>query len=335
MVVSLILRRREPMNNNEKISSPLTRLLLPIDINLEWTRIVELASSIASTVKDRIETVTVLYVMKGRFLSEHMANIDSRIDEIIKSEKFKELKQKFIKNEIEPELLKIVERFRELDGDTPVEWMVKDGKVADQIFKTAEEGLYSTIIMERRRLSAVEEMFLGSVTEDLIHRNLDATFYLAGKELPRPGQSPVRNTIICADGSESSKAAVREAAILIGKSDKTQLKRATIMRVVDIANYEEQVERGEDPEQKAQAILDEAKESMIGLGVPEEIIETRLLHGDPVEAICKAADEQEVDMIFMGRKGRGSSSFAEIVLGSITRGVIHHCHTPTLAIVNK
>ncbi len=307
----------------------LTKLLLPIDINLNWDRIVELAASISSTVKDRIKLVTILHVMKGRFLSQHMANIDFRVDEILKSETFKELKQQFIDKEITPVLEEIEKKFRQLDGDVPVEKIVKDGKVAEQIYNTAVEGAYSTIIMERRGLSPVKEMLLGSVTEDLLHRDIDVTFYLAGKELPKPGQCPVKTTIICVDGSDSSKAAIKEAAILIS-SRKEEVANTTLIKVIDLANYEEQVEKGEDPEKKALEILEEAKEIMLNLGVPENLIKTKWLYGDPVEVISKEAEENKVDMVFLGRTGRGA--IVDLILGSVTRGIIHHCQTPTLVI---
>ncbi len=317
------------MNKN---ISPLTKLLLPIDINLNWNRIVELASSITSTVKNRIELVTILHVMKGRFLSQHMTNIDFRVDEILKSESFKELKQQFIDKEITPVLEKIENRFRELDGNTPVEKLVKDGKVAEQIYNTAIEGNYSTIVMERRGLSPVKEMILGSVTEDLLHRDLNVTFYLAGKELPKPGQCPVKTTIICADGSEASKAAIKEASILIS-ARKEEVNKVLLMRVIDLASYEEQIEKGESPEKKAHEILDEAKDTMVSLGVPKNLIELKWFYGDPVEVISTEAEKNKVDMVFMGRTGR--SAIADLILGSVTRGVIHHCQTPTLVITNK
>lgn len=57
-------------------------------------------------------------------------------------------------------------------------------------------------------------------------------------------------------------------------------------------------------------------------------IETRIKKGHPGEVICELADEQNVDYVVMGRGGRGAAS--ELLLGSVSRYVIHNTDTPVV-----
>lgn len=56
--------------------------------------------------------------------------------------------------------------------------------------------------------------------------------------------------------------------------------------------------------------------------------ETNMIHGDPGEVICDTADDRDVDYVFMGRRGRGTTG--EILLGSVSHYVIHHAHCPVM-----
>ena len=59
-------------------------------------------------------------------------------------------------------------------------------------------------------------------------------------------------------------------------------------------------------------------------------VETTLREGHTVQEIVKTAKEGKFDLIVIG--GRGISKIRELLLGSVTDGVIHHAPCPVLVI---
>ena len=59
-------------------------------------------------------------------------------------------------------------------------------------------------------------------------------------------------------------------------------------------------------------------------------VEKTLVEGHAVEEIVRAATEGNFDLIVIG--ARGISHIREILLGSVTDGVIHHVHCPVLVV---
>ena len=52
--------------------------------------------------------------------------------------------------------------------------------------------------------------------------------------------------------------------------------------------------------------------------------------GRPAEVIARVADETDADLVVVGRRGRGG--FAELVLGSVSGELAHHCGRPLVLI---
>ncbi len=66
------------------------------------------------------------------------------------------------------------------------------------------------------------------------------------------------------------------------------------------------------------------------LGSAPGRVETRILFGDPVRAICRVAGEEAVDLIVVGHRGRGD--LAALVLGSVSIGVVQHAPVSVLVV---
>ena len=52
--------------------------------------------------------------------------------------------------------------------------------------------------------------------------------------------------------------------------------------------------------------------------------------GHPVEGIIQVADSEQAELVIIG--SRGLTGLKEMVLGSVSHGLLHHAHTPILII---
>lgn len=77
----------------------------------------------------------------------------------------------------------------------------------------------------------------------------------------------------------------------------------------------------------AEALLDEARDRLEEGGFT---VSTEVLHGNPGPAIVDCASERSPDSIVMGRRGRGT--VGELVLGSVSRYVVHHVQIPVTVV---
>jgi nucleotide-binding universal stress UspA family protein len=74
-------------------------------------------------------------------------------------------------------------------------------------------------------------------------------------------------------------------------------------------------------------ILDDGQQRTKGAKVQ---VEKMLVEGHAVQEIARVSNEGSFDLIVIG--ARGVSHMREMLLGSVTDGVIHHAHCPVLVI---
>lgn len=77
----------------------------------------------------------------------------------------------------------------------------------------------------------------------------------------------------------------------------------------------------------AENLLDETRDRLEEVGFT---VSTEVLHGNPGKAITDCASERAVGSIVMGRRGRGT--VGELVLGSVSRYVVHHVDIPVTVV---
>jgi nucleotide-binding universal stress UspA family protein len=85
----------------------------------------------------------------------------------------------------------------------------------------------------------------------------------------------------------------------------------------------------EDEKKAAKKIVDEVQEmgEMTGVKVESKIVER---HPSIPDAIIQFAEENGVDLIVMGTKGK--TAIRRFLLGSVTESVVHHAHCPVLVV---
>lgn len=290
-----------------------------------------LMSSFCSILKNRINEINIVHAMSGGYLAEHMQNIDVRVAGVLSSETFKELKARHITEKVEPELEKARSMIDRDGTECVVNLIIEDGKPAEVIYRAAKETACSTIIMERRDLSRMEEMVLGGVTSTLLHSDLNASMYLSGTE-PASRDCRCMNCLVALDGSGHSKAALKEASVLLGAC--REMNQVVLLTVIDTDDYGVRIERGEDPAELAANLMDGAVGSLMASGVPEEKIVKVIGSGSSIADIVKEeVEKHHVDMVFLGR--RGASTLSEVVFGSVSRKIINLCYEQTVVLVTE
>ncbi|MEW6521427.1 MAG: universal stress protein [Thermodesulfobacteriota bacterium] len=312
------------MNKKSKV---LSSFLLPVDSPETFERTAWLMGMMDAGLGGRIEKVSLLHVMAGRYLSTHMANVDVRTEFILESELFKRLKKQHIQQQIEPKMQEARQLLVKAGVKAPIDIQVEDGEPVARIAEVA--GNYSTVILERRGLSPLKEVLVGSVTAGLLHRDIQASVYLVGKIEGRT-ECPAGRCLIAVDGSNHARAAAAEAAVLLAGCAAV-VKEVTLVHVLDAARYSEEIDKGKAPAKSGDQVLSEARKLLTDGGVPDGIISEVARFGDPADLLEEEIGKRPGCMIFMGRRGRNAVS--EIFMGSVSRKIVHHCPDHFVALI--
>jgi nucleotide-binding universal stress UspA family protein len=125
------------------------------------------------------------------------------------------------------------------------------------------------------------------------------------------------------DGSEPARRALDRAAKLAGYG--------TTVTVVSVAPsvYAQGLPPVADPddEERARALLDEARDRLTRLHVP---VHTRNAIGEPAAMIIETADELNADLIVVGT--RNGSALRRLVLGSTSAKVLQNAQSDVLVV---
>ncbi|MCP1136150.1 universal stress protein [Paenibacillus polysaccharolyticus] len=138
----------------------------------------------------------------------------------------------------------------------------------------------------------------------------------------------LKRILVAVDESDHAKKALEQALMLA-----EQMKHPvslTIMHVNPSISMNEPalgVDLEERIAEEGKHIIEPVVEQMVGRGVDYE---TLLVAGDPVTEICRMASERKCDLVVMGTGGK--SVLAEIVVGSVSHGVLKHAECPVLTV---
>jgi nucleotide-binding universal stress UspA family protein len=145
------------------------------------------------------------------------------------------------------------------------------------------------------------------------------------------------------DGSEHSLKALEEAAQITKMSSGKitlmnvysvsvqpfMMSQQSVYGITDRPNLTgDEISRlAEDARKFGNRILEDGEQRISAVGVE---VEKRLMEGHAVQEIVRAANEGNFDLIVIG--ATGISHIREMLLGSVTDGVIHHAHCAVLVI---
>jgi nucleotide-binding universal stress UspA family protein len=137
-----------------------------------------------------------------------------------------------------------------------------------------------------------------------------------------------RKILVAVDGSDSSKNAFRQAC-KIARDDKSWI---TVLTAIPL--FEDQFDVLSMKEKVSRTLREEGDKILAGIKkVAEEedaYIRIIIKEGSPFEVILNSAEENNYDLIVMGR--RGISHLERALVGSVTAGVVAHSSRDVLVI---
>ena len=143
---------------------------------------------------------------------------------------------------------------------------------------------------------------------------------------------PVR-TIVTTDGSESSRK-IEEFVLHLSRTISLHvlLVHALDLRTIEykmIPDFQVEMIR-QGAQRAAEKLIEKEKSLFEQSGVP---VESRLLTGAAGPAICDFAKQEEVSLVIIGR--RGQSDLHDLLFGSVSNYVLHHCRVPVLVVKRR
>jgi nucleotide-binding universal stress UspA family protein len=155
---------------------PFTRILIPYDGSPSAKKGLEWAAHLAYAGGEDVEQVTLLRVIGGAYLARHIQNVDLRVTRMDQVAAWRRVRQHHLDHDILPLLEEGKRSLQEKGVAAPIETLVAEGKVGEEIIRVAEEGGYTTIVIGRRGLSPIKGLLLGSVTRQVLSLAQKMTF---------------------------------------------------------------------------------------------------------------------------------------------------------------
>ncbi len=310
------------MKDLKELLPDMRRVLIPVDKSDASERAIKFAACLLAPLSEVVtEEIILLHVLGTSFIEKMAANIDTRVTELIKSPLFKQLTEEYIAKEIKPLFLEAEEVFKKAGVKCAIKKEYIEGDPTKEITNFASMHDIRTIIMGRRRRSALKEKVLGSCSYAVTHRPGRHSDYIVGQEDINHSMAP--KILVPFDGSESATNALREASGLAQAfPGKVSIK---VLYVIESAYLSSLSEEEKEVLKKAQDFFSQN-------GISEREIETEIRYGDPAEEIVKTAEEGQFNIIMMGRTGK--SGLKELILGSVSSRVLHLAERQTVALIS-
>ena len=174
-------------------------------------------------------------------------------------------------------------------------------------------------------------MFIGNVTSGILHHEIDATIYLPPAVETSSLQCPPKNYLVAIDGSNNSFAALDRAQVLASISGE-RFEKIVVATVLDVAECSKTLAGGMKPKSFDSAMLEKAVDQLISAGIAKEQIVESITCGDPAAVLSDLVHQHNIDVVFMGRRGRGA--IRELFMGSVSSRIIQRCMAQTIVLVN-
>lgn len=204
---------------------------------------------------------------------------------------------------------------------------VVPGAVVPRLNEQADAMAADLIVLGARGASFMQHLLLGSTAERMVRRAVRPLLVVK-----QPPHERYRRLLVPVDFSPASLPALRLARAIAPEAD------IALLHAFDVP-FEGKLRLAGVPEdtvvQYRAAAREEALQKMRQLlaeaGIAPEAARLLVLHGDPWRHIIEQEQEQDCDLIVMGR--RGESVLEEFLLGSVTKHVLADCQGDVLVSV--
>ncbi|EPR43979.1 UspA domain-containing protein [Desulfovibrio sp. X2] len=147
-----------------------------------------------------------------------------------------------------------------------------------------------------------------------------------------------KSILVAVDGSENSRRAVEHVAAVLVCSCEFMVTLLHVIAEPDPDYFDDSPARrlewmGKE-RREAETYLEEYKRILTGAGLPSSRVTVEVKEMDcPSIAQCILAQRESLgaDIIVLGRQGRGARE--ELLLGSVSKRVVHHAHKCAIWIV--
>jgi len=178
-------------------------------------------------------------------------------------------------------------------------------KVKDIIHEGAK-GRYDAVVLGRRGVSWLEQVYDESVTKDMLGQTVSFPIWIC--RLPDGDR---KNVLACVDGSEASRRMLDHVGFI---TEYVQHHIVTLMTVT---------RKGKVGDKMPEEIFSESTEVLVGSGLSPDRIQTQVLEDtSPSKVILKAASEGAFAVVAVGRTGTGKGRLQKMFVGSVSDSLL-------------
>ncbi len=194
---------------------------------------------------------------------------------------------------------------------------IEEGKASDKIIEIAKEEKASIIFIGRKKRSFIEQIFIGSVANRLIHHSTVPLFVVPS----RKREIALKKILIPVDLEPIMEEEIKYAEV-IAKVEDSEL---IIFHVMELFEYEFPMEKINE----LLGNLTKAIEKRIKRVKDRSAVKI-VKSIEASEAIVEYSRKNKIDLIIMATHSR--EGFRKFFLGSVTEKVISRVNTPILVI---
>jgi len=186
-----------------------------------------------------------------------------------------------------------------------------------ELIHEARKGMYDALVLGRRGLSWLEEVFANSVCHEMLLHDIDFPIWIS----KRPPDQQRKDVLLCMDGSAPALRMVDHAGFMLADEPQHSF---TLFHVAEHGYATGRTGR----------IFDEGLALLAENGVDEERIELKMVTGSsPLKAILKEVDEGDYSAVGVGKHGQGSNAKVKgLFPSSLTVNLLRHLEDTALLI---